>query len=99
VAPRDLAEAEALFEIAQGASQPCFVNLQGRNSPAVRFVGDLLERSYVGRVLSTSVIAAAGSPWGLETVQRPEVMYRARENDATVLSIPVAHMLDTLGAI
>jgi GFO/IDH/MocA oxidoreductase family protein len=27
--------------------------------------------------LSTSVIAAAGSPWGLETVQRPEVMYRA----------------------
>ena len=96
---RDLPEAEALSEIAQGASQPCFVNLQGRNSPAVRFIRDLVDRGYVGRVLSASVIAAAGPPWGAETVQRSEVMYQARENGATVLSIPVAHMLDTLSIL
>jgi predicted dehydrogenase len=93
---RDLAEAEELAAIANDARQPCFVNLQARSSPAVRFVGDLLRQGYVGQVLSTSVIAAAGSPWGRESVQRSEVMYQARENGATMLSIPVAHMLDTL---
>jgi predicted dehydrogenase len=57
---RDLAEAEALAAIAKDALRPCFVNLQARNSPAVRFIGDLLDQGYVGQVLSTSVIAAAG---------------------------------------
>jgi predicted dehydrogenase len=96
---RDLAEAEALAAIAKDALQPCFVNLQARNSPAVRFIGDLLDQGYVGQVLSTSVIAAAGSPWGAEHIQRAEAMYQARENGATILSIPVAHMLDVLSAL
>jgi predicted dehydrogenase len=93
---RDLAEAEALAELARNAAQPCFVDLQARSSPAVRFIGDLLRQGYVGRVLSTSVIASAGPPWGGESIERSEAMYQARENGATMLTIPVAHMLDTL---
>jgi predicted dehydrogenase len=96
---RNLAEAEALAAIAKDAAQPCFVDLQARNSPAVRFIGDLLRQGYVGRIVSTSVIAAAGPPWGAESIQRPEVMYQARENGATMLTIPVAHMLDTLSIL
>jgi predicted dehydrogenase len=96
---RDLAEAEALAAVAQLAPQPCFVDLQARSSPAVRFIADLVGQGYVGRPLSTSVIAAAGPPWGRETVAQSEVMYQARENGATMLSIPVAHMLDTLSSL
>jgi len=96
---RNLAEAQTLAAIAKDAAQPLFVNLQARNSPAVRFIGDLLRQGYVGQVLSTSVIAAAGPPWGGASLQRSEVMYQARENGATMLSIPVGHMLDTLSVL
>src|SRR5690242_14711945 len=93
---RNLAEAEALAAVARVTGRRCFVNLQGRDSPAVRFIGDLLRQDYVGRVLSTSVLAAAGPPWGAERIERADVIYQARENGATMLSIPVGHMLDTL---
>jgi predicted dehydrogenase len=93
---RNLAEAEALAAVALETGRPCFVDLQARGSPAVRFIGDLLRQGYVGRTLSTSVLAAAGAPWGGECVQRSEVIYQSRENGATMLSIPVGHMLDTL---
>ena len=96
---RNLAEAEALAALAEDAAQPCFVDLQARSSPAVRFIGDLLRQGYVGRILSTSVIAAAGPPWGGESIQRSEAIYQARENGATMLTIPVAHMLDTLSVL
>lgn len=96
---RNLAEAEALAAVAQDAGRPCFVNLQARSSPAVRLIGDLLGQGYVGQVLSTSVIAAAGSPWGAERIEPSEVMYQARENGATMLSIPIAHMHDTLSVL
>jgi predicted dehydrogenase len=96
---RNLAEAEALAAVAQDAGKPCYVNLQARNSPAVRLIADLLGQGYVGQVLSTSVIAAAGPPWGAERIEPSEVMYQVRENGATMLSIPVAHMLDTLSAL
>lgn len=96
---RNLAEAEELAALVEAAGQPCFVDLQARSSPAVRFIGDLLRQGYVGRILSTSVIAAAGPPWGGESIQRSEAMYQARENGATMLTIPVAHMLDTLSVL
>lgn len=96
---RDLSEAQALAVVAQDAPKPCFVNLQARNSPAVRFIGDLLKQGYVGQTLSTSVLGAAGPPWGGESVERSEVMYQARENGATMLTIAAAHMLDTLSVL
>jgi predicted dehydrogenase len=96
---RDLAEAEALAAVAEAAARPCFVDLQARSSPAVRFIADLLSRGYVGQVLSTSVIAAAGPPWGGEQVEGSEVLYQARENGATMLTILLGHMLDTLSAM
>ena len=93
---RNLAEAEALAEVARETGRPCFVDLQARGSPAVRYIGDLLQQGYVGRVLSTSVLAAVGAPWGGERIRRSELIYQVRENGATMLSIPVGHMLDTL---
>lgn len=96
---RDLEEAHALAAIARGAPRPCFVNLQGRGSPALRFISDLLTQGYVGEVLSTSLIAAGGPPWGAERIDRRELMYQERRNGATMLTIPFAHMLDTLQTV
>lgn len=95
----DLAEAQALAALAQQAARPCFVNLQGRGSPALRFIADLLTQGYVGEVLSTSLIADGGAPWGLEYVGPGDLMYQDCRNGATMLTIPFGHMLNTLNRV
>ena len=56
---RDLAEAEALAAIAQRASQPCFVNLRARNSPASMAV--LVSRIYSNAAASASAVLRSSS--------------------------------------
>ena len=96
---RNLEEATALAELAQRSSLPCFVNLQGRTSPALRFIADLLREGQVGEVLSTSLIADGGSPWGRESVDQADAMYQENGNGATMLTIPFGHMLDALQSL
>ncbi len=58
---RGLAEAEELT--ASAAGLPSFVGLQGRATPSMRYLRDLIGEGYLGEVLSTSLVCSSGQ-WG-----------------------------------
>lgn len=93
---RDMQEAEYLTQLAQRKKLRCFVGLQARMSPAVRFVRDLIAQGYVGNVLSINVKASVGQPWGIRVVDARQTMYQADGNGATVLTIPFGHAWDAI---
>ena len=92
----NLREAEEIAALARTLSVPCFVNMQASHSPALKFISDLLAQGYVGRVLSTSVLGTGGSPWGLDMIDNNQRVYQDKRNGATVLTIPIGHLLDSL---
>jgi predicted dehydrogenase len=68
------------------------VGLQGRVSPAIRYVRDLVAQGYVGRVLSGTMVACAPN-WGA-TLEGP---YQADfANGANLLTVTGGHTLDAL---
>lgn len=93
---RNLDEALALQATAAHAPRPCFVGLQGRAAPALRFVADLISSGRIGEVLSTSVLADGGPPWGQDVIDRDSAMYQDDANGASVLTIPFGHLVDAL---
>ncbi len=95
---RDLAEAEALAELARRKNARAFAGLQARFAPALRYVRDLVVDGYVGDLLSTSVIATPGPSWN-GTVAASQRFQVDRTNGATMLSIPCGHTLDALSWI
>jgi predicted dehydrogenase len=72
------------------------VGLQGRQAPAIEFVQDLLSDGYVGEVLSTTMVglSVAGN-----VVVEPNAYMLDRANGANVLTVAVAHSLDTLSFV
>lgn len=89
-----VAEAEEMAAHAEAKRLRTFVGLQGRSAPPLRYLADLIDEGYVGRVLSTSLIAS-GEMWG--PVYGPSEAYMLdRNNGATMLSIPFAHAIDAL---
>jgi predicted dehydrogenase len=68
------------------------VGLQGRMSPAINYVKDLVAEGYVGRVLAATMIGCAPN-WG-PTIDRA---YQAeRANGANLLTITGGHQIDAL---
>src|SRR3954463_6427960 len=53
---RDLDDAKAMAALAVEKRVHTVVGLQGRQAPAIEFVGDLLGDGYVGEVLSTTMV-------------------------------------------
>ena len=88
------AEADDLAAQANCAGIYAAVGLQARSSPVVRYVRRLLADNFVGRVLSTSVVAS-GMNWGAD-VTAPYVYLLDSRNGATMLSIPFGHSVDAL---
>jgi predicted dehydrogenase len=91
----DLGEAEDLARAA--GSTPTFVGLQGRLLPTFRWLAGLVADGYVGRVLSTTAVAASLG-WGDPTSER----YRYtldRENGATLLTIAFGHLVDAVSSV
>lgn len=91
---RSVSEAEELAALAAEVGSPLLVGLQGRSSPVLGGVRDLVADGYVGEPLMVSV-DAAGLMGG------PVIPARSRYqldpvNGATVLTIPVGHLLDNL---
>lgn len=93
---RNVDEAQALTVLAQRQGVPAFVGLQARHSPEVRFVGDLIEQGYVGRVLSTTMIGAGGGSWGQPEIDPGQAYLQDRQSGATMLSITFGHAVDAL---
>ena len=88
-------KAEALAEAAKSGQTA--VGLQGRSAPALRYLRDLIKDGYVGRVLSTSLIASGGN-WG-PSVRAGRDYQLHPEGGATMLTIPFAHTVDALAMV
>ena len=90
---RNTAEAQEMLEAARLAGVRHFVGLQARNSPALRYVRDLVESGYLGKVLSSRVTGSGGFPWGGHAVS--SLAYTLDdEQGATLFTIPFGHMID-----
>src|SRR5882724_1032834 len=89
---RSTDEAVRMFKAAEGKGLRHAVGLQGQMSPTINYAKDLIADSYVGRVLSATMIACAPN-WGA-TIERA---YQAdRANGANLLTITGGHTIDAL---
>lgn len=89
---RDTAEAVLMLDAAERRGIRHAVGLQGRMSPAINYVKDLVAEGYVGRVLAATMITCAPN-WGA-SIDRA---YQAdRANGANLLTITGGHTLDAL---
>jgi len=91
----DLTEARGLADMSATAGVRSFVGLQARAAPAIRYVRDLIRQGYVGEVLSTSIVASLGQPWGGD-VPAASTYLLDNNNGATMLSIPFGHTVDAM---
>jgi predicted dehydrogenase len=87
-----LAEAEQLAAMAREFGVVARVGLQARSAPVVNHVRQLLAEGYVGKVLSSSMVASV-------TNFCPEVIPSSvylldRKNGASMLTIPLGHAVD-----
>jgi predicted dehydrogenase len=89
-----LKEAETLAALAKKQGVLAVAGLQARSAPAVAYVRDLIEKGYVGEVLSTTLIGS-GMGWG-PTVEPYNAYLNDKQNGATMLSIAVGHTADAL---
>jgi len=89
-----LHEAEEMATLARSKKVPTVVGLQARAAPVINRVRDLVAQGYVGKVLSTSVVAS-GLAYG-DTVERPNAYLIDKKNGANLLTIANGHCLDAL---
>jgi len=92
-----LDEAVALAGHARRVGARTVVGLQARLSPVIGYVRHLISDGYVGEVLSTTVVGSGGA-WGPIIDRRNSYLCDAK-NGATMLSIPVSHILDALCSV
>ncbi|WP_432990254.1 Gfo/Idh/MocA family protein [Dactylosporangium sp. CA-233914] len=86
----DLPEAEEMAHAARGTRT--FIGLQGRSSPTVRWLAELVSGGYVGQVLSATVVASS-SEWGTAVSERMRYTLD-RTLGATMLTIAFGHAID-----
>jgi predicted dehydrogenase len=89
-----LEEAETLAALARRRDVLAVAGLQARSAPPVAYVRDLIERGYVGEVLSTTLIGS-GMGWG-PTVEPYNAYVNDKSNGATMLAIALGHAADAL---
>ncbi|MBF6046998.1 gfo/Idh/MocA family oxidoreductase [Streptomyces sp. NRRL B-1677] len=93
----DLAQAEELADLAHRRGLLTAVGLQARSSPPLRYLRALIAEGYVGRVLSTSMLASGGY-WGA-TYDDSHAYLLDVTSGATLLSIPFGHSVDALAMV
>ena len=89
----NLAEVKELNAIAVAQGVQHLIGLQGRGSPAVNYMKDLIAGGFVGEVVSASMVATLS-----DAGQRPgfNVWGYEHRNGAGTLHIPAGHCLDLL---
>jgi predicted dehydrogenase len=92
---RTVAEAEELAALARASGVHAVVGLQARVNPGVRQLRQLIAAKFVGRVLSTSVVASGGA-WGA-TSDAANAYTNDLDSGATMLRIPMGHFLEGVG--
>ena len=91
----DLEEARELERAA--GDTPTFVGLQGRTTPAFRFLADLVAAGHVGEVLSATVVSSS-TGWGDPTSLGARYTLD-RRNGATLLTIVFGHLIDAVSSV
>ena len=91
---RDVPEAEALADLADQAGVRHVIGLQARAAPAVVAARRLIREGYVGRVLSTSIVAS-GFGWG-PFIDPDQVYLFDAKSGSSMLNITGGHLLDAL---
>ena len=89
---RNTAEAGRMLAAAEAKGVRHAVGLQGRVSPAINYVRDLIADGYVGKPLAATLFVNAAN-WG-PTLDRAYQAYF--KNGANLLTIPGGHNLDAL---
>jgi len=92
---RSLDEALLLDGEARATHARCFVGLQARSAPPVRFLRDLIADGRIGEVISTTVMGSGGTPWGGQATTG-SAYATDKETGASMLTIPFGHTLDAL---
>jgi predicted dehydrogenase len=92
----DLAQAQALAQLAADNGVKAVIGTQARVTPVMRQLRELVGGGFVGDVLSTSV-SGWGRIWG-DTVENlaTDGYLLDKKNGATMLTIPFAHTLSAL---
>jgi len=89
-----LEEAAQITAEAHRRGVRAFTGLQARSAPPVRYLHDLIADGYVGKVLSSTLVAS-GRSWGGQTQPGGEYLLDVR-NGANMLTIPAGHTLDAV---
>jgi len=92
-----LGEAESLAADAAAAQVRTVIGLQARNAPVVRYLRDLVEEGYVGRVLGTTLVGS-GVAWGPQTTSAQAYSFDASQG-ATALTVPAMHAVDAMNFV
>lgn len=88
-----LAQAQQLSELARAQGVATMIGLQGRSSPAINYVRDLVADGYVGQVLSTTMVVSAMVGDGIDVANAYLV---DRANAANLLTVTLGHNADIL---
>lgn len=87
-------EATQLRDLANKKGLITAIGTQGRAAPSINYIKKLVESGFVGRVLSTSIIASGGN-WADQTTSESYYLSQAK-NGATMQAIAVGHALATM---
>jgi predicted dehydrogenase len=89
-----LAQSIELADLARSRNVRTTVGLQGRASPWIAAIRDIIASGTLGRILSTSVVAAGHVFGGTATSQNAYTLDPA--NGATLLTMSFSHLLDSV---
>lgn len=87
-----LAEARELADLAESKGVVAAIGTQMRVAPEVEYLRQLIADSYVGEVLSTTLVGSGG-PWGGSETDAAHAYLYDKSNGATLLSVPLGHAL------
>lgn len=90
----NLAEAEEMHAAATARGVANLVGLQGRASPTINLIRNLVAEGAIGKVISATLVSSLDSHG---PVMQPFAIYRTQiESGASALMIPGGHSLDSL---
>lgn len=89
----NLDEATELNDLAHSKGVVTGMGLQGRGTPDLNQLKDMIADGYVGEPVAASLLLTGG---GADSVPQRIAWWAKRENGANMLTIPAAHNLDAL---
>jgi predicted dehydrogenase len=93
----NLAQAQGLTALAKARGVRTAIGLQHRCAPPLRYLHDLIANGYLGRVLSTTLVASFDA-WAVRTNPEGKYMW-VKANGANMLTLVFGHAVDALSGM